>query len=653
MRSPGPRETAGPGFRYRELQGDISQSQLAIGWRTPGIDHADTPVLDLASTLLGAGRASRLYRAVRERKLASSVTAYNYVPTELGVFVVHAETEPESAADAARAAWAQVRDVAAHGVSEDEVERARRIYESRWMRRLETMEGQANHLAEWEAAGGWTRADQYLERVLAGSAAEVRAVTRRWLDPDLASVVVYRPAATAPVAANADAMRRLLTTGDVAPLVSSPPREESPVAHVNGVPALEREVARVRVYRTAHEVPVLVRRKPNATIAHLGVFFRGGSTDEGVQCAGLTVLMARTALKGTARRGVTRIAEDAEFLGGSLGVSVGNETFGWTISVPVRHAAAAAELLADVATCPVIPDDAFETERAVALSEVAQLRDDMFRYPVRLATTAAFGGHPYGSPVIGSEESLAGLSAEQARAWHREHVLHAPTVVGVVVDADPDRIAAVVARHFAGLRLREPAPLVVPEWPRSVTTRIESREKAQTALALAFPSPGRGDVRRYDAQLLAGVASGLGGRFFDELRDKRSLAYTVNAYANERRLAGTFLSYIATSPEQEDTAREGLLAEFAKLRERPVSDEELDRAKRYAVGTHAIRQESGSAILHDMTDAWLLGGGLAELDEHDERVRAVTPTGMQALAREYFAEDRRVEGIVRGVGKSV
>src|SRR5262245_42129596 len=85
-RSRGPTEEGTAGFRYREWTGDIGQTQLALGWRTPGTTHPDTPALDMLATVLGGGRASRLYRAVRERRLASSVTAYNYTPTDIGVF---------------------------------------------------------------------------------------------------------------------------------------------------------------------------------------------------------------------------------------------------------------------------------------------------------------------------------------------------------------------------------------------------------------------------------------------------------------------------------------------------------------------------------------------------------------------------------------
>jgi zinc protease len=152
--------------------------------------------------------------------------------------------------------------------------------------------------------------------------------------------------------------------------------------------------------------------------------------------------------------------------------------------------------------------------------------------------------------------------------------------------------------------------------------------------------------------MIAGVASGLGGRFFDELRDKQSLGYTVHAFASERALAGAFVSYIATSPEKEDVARQGLLAEFAKLRDEPVTARELEQAQTYAIGVHAIRQQSGGAVLGDMIDAWMFGR-LAELEEFEARVRGVTAASMQQAARTWFDADRRVEGIIRGTGRSV
>jgi zinc protease len=651
QRQPGPIEEGVAGFRYREWSGDIGQTQLAFGWRTPGTTHPDTAALDLLAVVLGSGRASRLYRAVRERRLASSVSSYNYTPTEIGVFVVHAETSPDRTVDAARASWAQLRAIRDGDVGELEIERAKRIYESQWVRRFEDMEGQANYLAEWEALGDWRMGDRYFERLMTATRDDIVNVANRYLDPDNAGVAVYRPASSSPIAATPDDMRQLLDEGHPEPLpVPAPYAAHAPAPAV--APKFEREESGVRVYRTAHGVPILVRRKPGAPLVHAGVYISGGASLEDPTLAGLTTLMVRTALKGTRSRSALQIAEEGELLGGSVSGAAGSESFGWSISVPTQHAAAAIDLLADVAQHPTLDGTALDTERAIALADVVALRDDMYRYPMRLATQGAFEGHAYGTPAGGTEDSLKKVSVDDVRRWHAERALTSSAAIGLVGDLEPDELASIAARAFADLRHAPASAIVSPAWPMTITANVETRDRAQTALAVLFPGPTREDPRRFSAEMIAGVASGLGGRFFDELRDKRSLCYTVHAFASERRLAGTFGAYIATSPDQEDAAREGLLAEFRRLRDEPVTKEELARAQTYAIGTHAIRQQSGGAVLADIIDAFLFGS-LSEVESYEASVRAVTAASMQAVARDFFDQRRRVEGIVRGVGKRV
>jgi zinc protease len=650
-RKPGPDEPERSGFRYREISGDITQTQLDFGWRTQGTLHSDTAPLELAAAVLGSGRASRLYRAVRERELAASVTAYDYTPTELGVFVMRAEGPPSSARDAARAMWDQLRTVRESGVGKDELWRVRRLIEARWIRQLETMDGQANYLAHWEALGDWMLGDRFLERLLTVSPEMVTDVARRYLTPERAAVLAYRPTSSPPIARDSDEMLRALDrTPRPEPLPVTPPFQARKPASSEHPPELERVTAGVHVYRSELGLPILVRPKPSdgPSLVHAGAYVLGGATAEPELHAGLTMLMTRTALKGTDRRSAECIAEEAELLGGAIATSAGSEIFGWGMSVPSGYIAAALELLADVALCATIPEEALDTERTIALAGLEQLRDDMYRYPMRLLTRAAFPDHPYGVPVNGFESSLATIDAARVREWHRSRVLRSHAVVVIVGDVDPDEAAAAAARHFRRIQPAEREPVPTPSWPESSVQSYESREKAQTALALAFPSPDRRDSDRYTARILSGIASGLGGRFFEELRDKRSLAYTVSAYPVERSLAGMFVSYIATSPDREEEARPGLLAEFAKLRDAPVTDDELTRAREYAIGTHAIRQQSGAAVLGDILDAYLFGTSLEELTEHDSRIRAVTAADIQSLAQRYFDEGRVVEGVVRG-----
>ena len=652
-RSPGGAEPHREELRYRELAGDIAQTQLVFGWRTPATMHEDTPILDFAANILAAGRASRLYRALRERQLAASVTAYNYTPTELGVFVVQAETRPDRSADAARAVWDQMRALRDDPVEPLELERVRRIFEARWIRRLESMEGQANHLTEWEALGAWQLGDEYYARFMAVKADDIHQAVRRHLTPDSAGIVVYRPSSSPPIAADVSQLLAALESERPEPLAPLPPHDSHSRTRPASPALFERVEGGVSVFRSASGLPILVRPRSGAAIAHIAIQAVGGVRNEPSELAGISTLVARTMIKGTTSRTAERIAEEAEMLGGSIGPSVGAESFGWSISVPVQHLEAAAELLSDVVRNAVIPPDALETERTVALADLDSMRDDMFRFPMRLVMSAAYDQHPYARSNLGTEDSLRAIDVERARDWYRNELLSAPLVVGIAGDLVAEDAAGIMARELAGLSPSSSHDLLAPVWPAAVRVLAETRDKAQTALAIAFPGPARRDARRFAAQLIATIASGLGGRFFDELRDRQSLAYTVHAYTSQHTQAGMFLSYIATSPDKETIARAGLLAEFAKLSDTLVTEEELARAKAYTIGSRAIRQENGGAVLGDILDAWMFGSGLSELEELDSMVAAVTREEIQQLAATFFDPDRRVEGIVRGTGRAV
>jgi zinc protease len=652
VRTPGPAEPAHSGFRYEELNGDVEQTHVEIGWRTVPNEHPDVPALDLAAAVLGSGRASRLYRAVRDRKLAGSVGAYNYSPSEVGVFVMSSEGDPATAADAARAMWAQLASVRAGDVSADEVERAHKLFMSRWARHLETTEGQAAYLAEWESLGGWQKGQEYYDAFMRAGARAVVAVVQKYLSEDLAGAVVYRPRNAPAVASDAAAFRALLNSGSVVPLDKSAPSVAG-VTPERAESRFVREEAGVRVYELESGIPVLIKRRANAPIAHIGVYAASGSAYEPRERAGTTAIAARTASRGTTSRTSLQIAEESELLGGSIGSSVGSETFGWSFSVPVANLRPAIALLGDVIQHATLPDDALETERSVMMTDVARLRDDMYRYPMRLVTEATYDGHPYSIPAGGTEESLRSLAFGDVREWYRASLLHAPFVIALTGDMDADEAANIIANEFNELALVAREDLPVPEWPANPVVRCVARDKNQSALVLALPSPSRRDDDRFAARVLASIASGLGGRFFEELRDRRSLAYTVHAFGSEHRLSGEFMAYIATAPEREGEARGALIEQFTDLRNAPVTDEELTRAKRYMLGMHDIRQESGGAILGDVINAWMLGVGLSELDSYTTKITAVGADDIQRLATDYFDTSRIVEGVVRGEAAAV
>ncbi len=661
-RDRGPQETQAPGVRFRDWSGDIAQQHLAFGWRVPPLTHDDAPALDLAGVALGSGRASRLYRAVREQQLASAVTAWNYTAGDVGVFVAHIEAAADTAKTAAAAAWREVQAARVDGLRASELTRAQRIVEARWLRRLESMDGQAQYLASWEAEGGLDVGAQYYDALVTLGADRVQAAMQAHLDPSQVTVVSYRPEGAAPLASGVDEVQALLAAVPAGSAVMAPPAMLTPVdtaTVTNGAgatsAALHLRAAGtvdhgVHVYRTAQDVPVLVMPRPGSPLVNIGVIQRGGAAVDEAHHEGLARLTAQAMLKGTRTRTGAQLAEASEELGGSIGVSVGLESLGWSLSVPVRHLTAATALLADVVQEPVLHEDAVTTERTLALAELKRARDDMHRWPMRLASLAAYGDHPYARSTIGNDASLPMLDATAVRHFHERHIRRSASVIAVVGDVPPDDVAVLIDRLFGGLAWHEGYALPDAVWPSEARQLHESRAKQQTALAMLFPGPSRGEKDRHATRVLSAIASGLGGRFFEQLRDKQSLAYTVSAFPVERRAGGAFGAYIATSPSREDEARAGLLGEFARFHDAPPTAEEVERAQRYLIGSHAIAQQSGGTVLGELVDAWLFGEGLHEVAEVPARLAAVTTADVHAVAQRYFDPSRVCEGVVRGTG---
>jgi zinc protease len=164
---------------------------------------------------------------------------------------------------------------------------------------------------------------------------------------------------------------------------------------------------------------------------------------------------------------------------------------------------------------------------------------------------------------------------------------------------------------------------------------------------MVFRGPDRRASERTAAEVWSAIASGLGGRLFEALRDRRSLAYTVVASAWEKGRAGALVTYIATAPEREEEARTAMLAELERFVREPVREVELRQAINYLAGQAEVRRQSGAALAGEIVEAWLVGEGLAELAEPAARFRAITAEAVQEVAERYLQGARRAEGIVR------
>ncbi len=645
---PSPEEPPLREVRTRTLRGDVTRAELALGWRGVPSLHPDETALDVAAAVLTSGRGSWLYRELREPGIVTSVSASHYAPTELGVFSINVELDPGRLDRTLAGIGNAVRRLASVGPDREDLERAVTLLRSRWARRMESTEGRAAALAAAEAQGGYRLIDEEYVRLTSITVDDVRAAVLRYLGFDAASAVVYLPRDRGEDL-TPDRLRTSLASQSenelaAAAIVSVPIRGAAVVARPTG-----QDTAGVR-HVSLPGADLLLRAKRGAPLLTLG-YYVPRTALEPPDLAGLGALAMRSAVRGAAGLDATALAYASERLGGTLGASTNSDWSGFGVSVLAEHLTPAATLLRLVAFEPRLAPSEVAIERNLMLDEARQVADDMFRFPFQLALRAGFNDRGYGRPVAGLPETIERLDQSMVQEWQRERFAGTRGTIVAVGDFDVDRAADALAGVFGDLppRLRPAAPseqLLSPsaaDWQR-----VEQREKAQSAFAMIFPGPGRRDQNYPAAEVFSAIASGLGGRLFEALRDRRSLAYSVLASPWGRRDAGAIVTYIATAPEREEEAREAMLEELQRFAQDLVSASELEQGIAYLAGQAQVRRQSGAAVAGEILDAWLCGTGLEELADPGALYRRVTAEEIRTMVVRSLA-GQRAEGVVRGV----
>ncbi|MCZ6870763.1 MAG: pitrilysin family protein, partial [Gammaproteobacteria bacterium] len=579
----------------RVLNGDVTRPLADVGWRTVGSLHADTPVLDMAAIILGAGRGSRLYRAVRTPGLAGSVGASHYTPTEVGVFDVSFESDARQIDDAVDRGLEVVSDLAATGPSAEELERARALVATRWARQFESMDGRASALCAAEALGSYEIVDDLFERTSAVNAEDIQRVAAQYLNPNKACAVFYleREAQTRFVNGGwpaADAADRPTIGTGVGTVVGV--RSGVPSGHLSDGEPLEYDGGIIG--RSLRGIDLLVWSKPGSGMVSIGLHIPDIPLAETEANAGISRLLVRCANRGADGKSGESWAQGAELLGGPISTSASVDGIGWSMTVRPDAASDAAWMLRTVALHPNLDVDDVEVERALQANDARRLQDDMFRYPIDRVIAAAFPGDSYGHPQMGYPEVVQQLTVEEVRAWSQEVSAHRAVAVAVGdLDAEPLLDSLAPLADWPGVRNGHSTSAA----PTFHSGRAHGeRDKAQSALAMAFPAFPIASRERDSLTVVTALLSGLAGRLFEELREKRSLAYTVTAMPWLRKRTGAVITYIATSPEREEEARDAMVRELYRLVNEQVLVDELERARNYAAGLVEIGQQSGATV---------------------------------------------------------
>jgi predicted Zn-dependent peptidase len=387
-------------------------------------------------------------------------------------------------------------------------------------------------------------------------------------------------------------------------------------------------------------VRVVTEAMPSVRSVAFGLWIATGSRGETDAQAGLSHLLEHLLFKGSAKYESLEIDQIFDAMGGEINAGTGKETTSVYARVIDEHVPDAFDVLADIVFRPALRE--IDSERAVILEEIAMYEDDPQEKVFDVLGQAVFGNHPLGRAIIGRAQVIAEVPPDEIASFHATRYAPGNVVIAAAGAIDHEGLVELVAERIrAASGATAPAPPPAPPSDGSVTRRFERKDTEQYHVCLGGRGLSRHDDRRFALRVLDTIFGGTSSsRLFQEIRERRGLAYAVYSFTNGYQDTGQVGLYLGTRTDNLDEAMATVGGELRRLTEEPVTDEELHRAKENLKGRIVLSLESTGARMNRLGSEVLAGAPLLSLDEVVARIDAVTTEDLTLLAHELWVPER-------------
>lgn len=413
------------------------------------------------------------------------------------------------------------------------------------------------------------------------------------------------------------------------------------------LPELEATISQgALLRRTVHPsgVRILTEKVPGAASTSVGFWVAVGSRDEDSVAYGSTHFLEHLLFKGTPTRTAMDIAVAFDRVGGEHNALTAKEHTCYYAKVQDRDTSMAIDVLADMVSSSLIDPDEFDVERRVILEELAMADDDPSDVAHERVTEAVMGDHPLGRPIGGSPETIKAATRDQVLRHYQRYYRPDELVVTVAGAVDHDRVVIEVieALEKYGWQLggkSAPTPRRSPK-PSALHTGqgrvVIHRPLEQATVVLSMPGITQTDPRRpAQAMLTTVLGGGMSSRLFQEVREKRGLAYSVYAYAGNYSDAGLFGMAAGTAPQHVSTVATLMRGIFHDIAQSGITTDEWERTRGNLQGSSSLALESTDARMVRLGRSEIHTGEFLDRDESLRRIDLVTLDDVRDLAAEF------------------
>jgi len=588
-------------------KGQYKSGYALWGFRGVPIDEIkESYALDLASSILGEGRTSRLYQSLKEESnIVSSIDTSHYSLKDDSVFLVSADFSPEKFEQVKTAVIEEINRLKNEKITGEELQRAKTQAIRGFIYSNESVENIANTLGYTETLYGsiepYSRHVENIEKITAN---DIKSAAKKYLNPDRLVLTALLP-------------------------------EETPV---NVVSSVEKIIKNTIKSRLKNGTVLITNKNTSNDIISMSVFFKGGIYAEPVP--GTADILAKTLLNGTKGRAYNTLISEIENSGITISPESNNDYFEIQLKSTKEEFNKAFDLLVDIIHNSVFEEQYIEKNKEDLLVEIRKSRD----YPVNIASEnfihEIYKDHPYGHIGAVLEENVPLITRNTVVKYWKQVFIPENMIVAVSGDISHKDMTYRLLENFVASGKKPPEIQYNSEFlPLKENVNVFSNKKSEAAwIFLGWPVGNNADNKEFAAFKLLQeyLTNGLSSKLHILFREEKGLAYTVGCSYSPKLDCGHFAFYIGTSPDNIELVTARFLEEVERLKTTPLTEEEIESSKSKLIGNYALSQETNQNKAHLLGVFEVFDKDFGFIYDFPELVKQVTPEDIINVTNKYF-----------------
>lgn len=634
------KEPAQKNIRIKVEQAKFEQTTGYLSWRIPNVKGKDVAALEVLSAILGQGDSSRLMQSLRIKEpLTNSVGSFAYSMQEDGLFAVSFNLEKENLEKALEKVTPEIIKIIEEPPTPAELQKAITNFASHEVYSMETVDNIARKAGSNEFYyDDHDYYKKYMKQIYALKPVDIQKVAKKYFKPETFSLSLMtnmeKKEAEKILKSFAKDFKKALSKTKIAKEKGkfSAKKFNINTGAVKHLPTTEK-------ITLSSGATLLIREQKDTPYVAMKAAFLGGVRVEGEKQNGLTEIFARNWLSGSKKFTEDEINLKVDEMAAGIGAFGGRNSVGLSMDYLSPFEDPMLEIYGDSLLSPQFPESILEREKVVIKNQIKARNDNPAQICVMNFMKEIFKGHPYARDVIGSEDSIATITSGDLRKYYEKVIQAKNLTFSVVGDVNSDKwvksLEALTKHLPKGEKITNNFQ---PETLTKDKKTFHELKKEQSHIIVGYRGLTLKDSERFTLEIIQSILSGQGGRLFIELRDKNSLAYSVSPMHMEGIECGYFGGYIGCSPEKADKAITMLKAEFQKLADSKISNDELIRAQRYLIGRHDIELQRKSTVCNAILFDDIYGLDYKDSLDVADKYFAVGVDDIQRLAEKIFSQ---------------